>query len=50
MEELAKVVAINVEQETAFNRDEVLKDPMEVLDIYISLVTVVMAEGSSLSK
>jgi hypothetical protein len=49
VEELAEVVAINVERETAFDRDEILEDPMEVLDICLSLVLVVMTEGSSLS-
>ncbi|KFY31801.1 hypothetical protein V493_00784 [Pseudogymnoascus sp. VKM F-4281 (FW-2241)] len=48
--ELAEVVAINVEQETAFNRDEVLQDPMEVLDICMSLVSVVMTDIPSLSE
>ena len=38
------MVAINVEQETAFNQDEVLQDPMEVLDICMSLVSVVMTD------
>ena len=50
VEELAEVVAINVERETAFDRDEVLEDPMEVLDICTSLVSVVMTEGRSLSE
>jgi hypothetical protein len=50
VEELAEVVAINVERETAFDRDEVLEDPMEVVDICMSLVSVVMTEGSSLSE
>ena len=50
VEELAEVVAIDVERETAFDRDEVLEDPMEVLDICISLVSVVMIEGPSSSE
>jgi len=50
VEQLAEVVAINVERETAFDRDEVLEDPMEVLDICTSLVSVVMTEGRSLSE
>ncbi|KFZ24288.1 hypothetical protein V502_01228 [Pseudogymnoascus sp. VKM F-4520 (FW-2644)] len=50
VEELAEVAAINVERETAFDRDEVLEDPMEVLDICMSLVSVVMTEGPSLSE
>ena len=48
VEELAEVVAINVERETAFDRDEIFEDPMEVLDICLSLVSVVMTKGSSL--
>jgi hypothetical protein len=50
VEELAKVVAINVERETAFDQDEVLEDPMDVLDICLSLVLVVMIEEPSLSE
>ncbi|OBT50693.1 hypothetical protein VE04_09070 [Pseudogymnoascus sp. 24MN13] len=50
VEELAEVVAINVEQETAFNRDEILEDPMEVLDICTSLVLVVITDVPSLSE
>ncbi|KFY49012.1 hypothetical protein V495_00825 [Pseudogymnoascus sp. VKM F-4514 (FW-929)] len=50
VEELAKVVAIDVERETAFDRDEVLEDPMEVLDICMSLVSVVLTEGLSSSE
>ncbi|KFZ15388.1 hypothetical protein V501_02734 [Pseudogymnoascus sp. VKM F-4519 (FW-2642)] len=49
VEELAEVVAINAERESAFDRDEVLEDPMEVLDICMSLVTVAMTEGYFLS-
>jgi hypothetical protein len=48
VEELAEVVAIDVEREPAFDRDEVLEDPMEVLDICMILVSVVMTEESSL--
>ncbi|KFY18095.1 hypothetical protein V492_00149 [Pseudogymnoascus sp. VKM F-4246] len=40
VEELAEIVAIDVERGAAFNRDEVLEDPMEVLDICMSLVSV----------
>jgi ankyrin repeat protein len=38
--EVAEVVAIDVERDPAFDRDEVLEDPLEVLDICSSLVTV----------
>ncbi|KAL5344963.1 hypothetical protein ACLOAV_009916 [Pseudogymnoascus australis] len=45
VEELGEVVAINVERKTAFDRDEVLEDPMEVLNICMGLVSVVMTEA-----
>ncbi|KAG9230960.1 hypothetical protein BJ875DRAFT_384023 [Amylocarpus encephaloides] len=48
VEELAEIVAINVEREPAFNRDEILEDPIDVLDICMGLVSVAMAESSSL--
>ncbi|KFY86468.1 hypothetical protein V500_07614 [Pseudogymnoascus sp. VKM F-4518 (FW-2643)] len=47
VEELAEVVAINVERETAFDQDEVLEDPMDVLNICMSLVSVVITEAAS---
>ncbi|KFY29437.1 hypothetical protein V491_00029, partial [Pseudogymnoascus sp. VKM F-3775] len=47
VEELAEVVAINVERETAFDRNEALEDPMDVLDICLSLVSVVVTESLS---
>ncbi|KFY98731.1 hypothetical protein V500_01563 [Pseudogymnoascus sp. VKM F-4518 (FW-2643)] len=50
VEELAEVVAINVEREAAFDRDEALEDPMDVLDICLSLVSVVLIEEPSLSE
>ncbi|KFY17204.1 hypothetical protein V492_00821 [Pseudogymnoascus sp. VKM F-4246] len=50
VEELAEVAAINVERETAFDRDDVLEDPMDVLDICKSLVSVVMTKGPTLQK
>ena len=39
-EEIAEVVAIDVAREPAFDRDEVLEDPLEVLNICSSLVTI----------
>ncbi|OBT84786.1 hypothetical protein VE02_06923 [Pseudogymnoascus sp. 03VT05] len=48
VEELAEVVAINVEREAAFDRDEALEDPMDVLDICLGLVSV--TEEPSLSE
>ncbi|KAI1522072.1 hypothetical protein PtrSN002B_012259 [Pyrenophora tritici-repentis] len=40
VEEIAEVVAIDVARDPAFDRDEVLEDPLEVLDICSSLVTI----------
>ncbi|KAF2647459.1 hypothetical protein K491DRAFT_643989, partial [Lophiostoma macrostomum CBS 122681] len=40
LHEVAEVVAIDIEREPAFDRDEVLEDPMEVLNICSSLITV----------
>lgn len=40
VEEVAEVVAINVAREPAFDRDEVLEDPLEALNICSSLVTI----------
>jgi hypothetical protein len=40
VEEVAEVVAIDVARDPAFDRDEVLEDPLEVLDICSSLVTI----------
>ena len=40
VEEIAEVVAIDVERNPAFNSEEVLEDPSEVLSICSSLVTI----------
>jgi hypothetical protein len=40
IEEIAEVVAIDVTRNTAFDRDEVLEDPLDALDICSSLVTI----------
>ncbi|KAF2818579.1 ankyrin, partial [Ophiobolus disseminans] len=40
VDEVAEVVAIDVARNPAFNRDEVLEDPLEALDICSSLVTI----------
>lgn len=40
VEEIAEVVALDTAREPAFDRDEVLEDPLEVLNICSSLVTV----------
>ena len=46
VEELAEVVAIDVDREPAFDRDDVFEDAMDVLDICSSLVSVVTTKGS----
>ncbi|CAN9361213.1 unnamed protein product [Alternaria alternata] len=40
VEEVAEVVAIDVARDPAFDRDEVLEDPLEALDICSSLITI----------
>ena len=40
VEEVAEVVAIDPERDPAFDRDEVLEDPLDVLAICSSLVTI----------
>jgi hypothetical protein len=40
VEEIAEVVAIDVAREPAFDRDDVLEDPLEALNICSSLVTL----------
>jgi ankyrin repeat protein len=40
LDEVAEVVAIDIEREPAFDRDEVLEDPLEALNICSSLITV----------
>jgi hypothetical protein len=44
VEEVAEVVAIDVARDPAFDRDEVLVDPLEALDICSSLVTITKNE------
>ncbi|KAI1663601.1 HET domain containing protein [Pyrenophora tritici-repentis] len=43
--EVAEVVAIDVARESAFDRNEVLVDPLEALDICSSLVTITKNEA-----
>jgi hypothetical protein len=40
VEEIAEVVAIDVARDPAFDRDEILEDPLDTLYIYSSLVTI----------
>jgi ankyrin repeat protein len=49
VEEIAEVVAIDVERSPAFNSDEVLEDPLEVLNVCSSLVTITTNEQRFLS-
>jgi hypothetical protein len=49
VEEVAEVVAIDVTRDPAFDRDEVLEDPLEVLDICSSLVTITTNEADGRS-
>jgi hypothetical protein len=50
IEEIAEVIAIDAERNPAFNKDEVLEDPLEVLSICSSLVTITATEGDSFRK
>lgn len=50
IEEIAEVVAIDVERNPAFNSDEVLEDPLEALSICSSLVTITATEGYSSTR
>ncbi|KAI1663836.1 hypothetical protein L13192_12233, partial [Pyrenophora tritici-repentis] len=45
VEEIAEVVAIDVARDLAFDRDEVLEDPLEALSICSSLVTITKNEA-----
>jgi hypothetical protein len=49
VEEIAEVVAIDVAREPAFDRDEVLEDPLEALEICSSLVTITKNEADGRS-
>ena len=50
VEEIAEVVAIDVAREPAFDRDEVLEDPLEALNICSSLVTITMNKVEGRTK
>jgi hypothetical protein len=49
VEEIAEVVAIDVARDPAFDRDEVLEDPLEALNICSSLVTITTNEADGRS-
>jgi hypothetical protein len=40
VDKVAEVIAIDVARDPAFDREEVLEDPLEALDICSSLVTI----------
>ena len=47
VEEVAEVIAINTERNPAFNIEEVLQDPLDILTICSSLVTITMNDQGS---
>ncbi|KAF1838785.1 hypothetical protein BDW02DRAFT_626846 [Decorospora gaudefroyi] len=47
--EIAEVVAIDGSRDPAFDRDEVLEDPLEALNICSSLVTIATSEADETS-
>jgi hypothetical protein len=48
IDEVAEVVALDGKRDPAFDRDEVLEDPLEVLNICSSLVTMAVDNDSHL--
>ena len=50
VKEVAEVVAINAARDPAFDRDEVLEDPLEALNICSSLVTITTNEADGRSR
>jgi hypothetical protein len=50
IEEIAEVVAIDVNCNPAFNRDEVFEDPLEALNICSSLVTITADNGNERAR
>lgn len=50
LEEMAEVAAIDTTREPAFDREEVLEDPFEVLNICSSLVTVTTTDSKGTSN
>jgi hypothetical protein len=45
IDEVAEVVAIDAKRDPAFDRDEVLEDPLEVLNICSSLITITVNDN-----
>jgi hypothetical protein len=50
LEEIAEAAAIDPERETPFDRNEVLEDPSDVLDIYSSLVILTTISSNEISR
>lgn len=50
IEEIAEVVAIDVERDPAFDSDEILEDPLEALNICSSLVVVMTQEANPVQR
>ena len=50
LSEIARIAAIDLERNPAFDRDDILEDPREVLDICSSLVTIREATDDHRSK
>jgi hypothetical protein len=48
VEKISEVVAIDLKRDPAFNPHEVLKDPLDILNIYSSLVTIATPKESFL--
>lgn len=44
VDELAEVIAIDIDQNPVFDRDEALEDPLEILNICSSLITITVDE------
>lgn len=45
LEEISEVVAINTDRDPMFNQDEVLEDPLEILDMCSSLITITTTDN-----
>ncbi|KAF1972363.1 HET-domain-containing protein, partial [Bimuria novae-zelandiae CBS 107.79] len=50
VEEVAKIVAISLENEARFDRDEVLEDPLDVLSICSSLVAITTDKDNGIPR
>jgi hypothetical protein len=50
VKEIAEVVAIDVARDPAFDRDEILEDPLDALYICSSLVTITINNSAGSGK